>query len=205
MKDGGTGGIVLCGGKSRRMGRPKLALPFGPETMLARVVRLLGQVVEPVIVVAAVGQELPKLPNSVLVGRDRHPDRGPLEALAVGLRSMADHAEAAFVTACDVPLLMPEFARRMVQLSVGYDVAVPHIDGFDEPLAAIYRTGVVPRIDRLLADGRRRPADLFDQVCTRRVTAAELADVDPDLRSLQNVNSPADYQAALAMAGLQRL
>ena len=47
------GGIVLCGGKSERMGRPKLLLPFGDETMLARVVRIVGQVVSPVVVVAA--------------------------------------------------------------------------------------------------------------------------------------------------------
>jgi len=54
-----AGGIVLCGGKSTRMGVPKATLPFGPETMLQRVVRLLGTVVSPVVVVAAQGQPLP--------------------------------------------------------------------------------------------------------------------------------------------------
>ena len=50
----GFGGIVLCGGKSTRMGRPKLSLPFGDETMLSRVVRIVSQVVSPVVVVASV-------------------------------------------------------------------------------------------------------------------------------------------------------
>ena len=58
----------LCGGKSTRMGVPKATLPFGPETMLQRVVRLLGTVVSPIVVVAARGQELPELPPR----RDRH-------------------------------------------------------------------------------------------------------------------------------------
>ena len=200
-----TGGIVLCGGKSRRMGRPKLSLPFGRETMLARVVRLVGEAVEPVVVVAAEGQELPQLPAEVLVARDRHTDRGPLEGLAVGLKRITDLAEAAFITACDVPLLLPEFVRRMVQLSAGYDVTVPHVDGFDEPLAAVYHTNVLAEIEKLLAADRRRPVDLFDRVRTRRVTAEELIDADPDLRSLRNVNSPADHRAALAMAGLESL
>ena len=57
-----AGGIVLCGGKSTRMGVAKAVLPFGPETMLQRVVRLLGTVVAPIVVVAARDQELPPLP-----------------------------------------------------------------------------------------------------------------------------------------------
>ena len=59
-----VGAIVLCGGMSRRMGRPKAWLPFGPdEVMLQRVVRLVREVVGPVVVVAAPEQELPMLPG----------------------------------------------------------------------------------------------------------------------------------------------
>ena len=176
-------------------------LPFGRETMLARVVRLLGEAVDSVVVVAAAGQALPELPPNVEVLRDRHKDCGPLEGVAVGLRAIAPEAEAAFATGCDVPLLLPEFVRRMIELSAGYDVAVPRVDGFDEPLAAVYRTCVLPRVEALLDRGRLRPAFLFDEVRTRRVTADELADVDPKLQSLANVNTPADYRAALVEIG----
>jgi len=65
-----AGGIVLCGGKSTRMGAPKATLPFGPETMLQRVVRLLGTVVSPIVAVAAREQVLPSLPDHVIVTRD---------------------------------------------------------------------------------------------------------------------------------------
>ena len=54
-----VGGIVLCGGQSTRMGRPKAWLPFAGELMLQRVVRLLGTAVQPIVVVAAPEQELP--------------------------------------------------------------------------------------------------------------------------------------------------
>jgi molybdopterin-guanine dinucleotide biosynthesis protein A len=100
-------GIILCGGKSRRMGRPKVMLPFGPETMLQRVVRLLGQAVDVTVVVATAGQELPELPSAVVLARDRRPDRGPLEGLAAGLGALGDRAELAFLCGCDVPLLVP--------------------------------------------------------------------------------------------------
>src|SRR6476620_9886109 len=99
-----VGGIVLCGGRSTRMGTSKAMLPFGPETMLQRVVRLLGTVVSPIIVVAAPEQSLPKLPDEVAVICDEREHRGPLEGLRVGLKALPNFVEAAYVTGCDVPL-----------------------------------------------------------------------------------------------------
>ena len=73
------GAIILCGGRSSRMGLPKLSLPFGPELMLPRVVRLvragLGLAATPIVVVAAPDQELPPLPVDVRVVRDRREGR----------------------------------------------------------------------------------------------------------------------------------
>src|SRR5213075_573405 len=97
-----VGGIVLCGGRSRRMGRAKATLPFGPELMLQRVVRLLSEVVEPIVVVAAPGQELPPLAASVQIARDEREGRGPLEGLSAGLAAMAGRADAVYATSCDV-------------------------------------------------------------------------------------------------------
>src|SRR5205809_2559240 len=88
------GGIILAGGKSSRMGLAKATLPFGPELMLQRVVRLLGSVVQPIVVVAAPGQELPPLPHGLLIARDEREARGPLEGLFAGLSAIAPHAEA---------------------------------------------------------------------------------------------------------------
>ena len=198
-----NGAIVLCGGKSGRMGRPKAMLPFGPETMLERVVGRVRAVGGPVVAVAAIRQELPALGPGVRVARDRRAGRGPLEGIRAGLAALRGEVEAAFVTGCDVPLLVPDFVRRMVELAAGFDVAVPHVGGHDEPLSAVYRTGVLPQVEALLAADRLRPAFLFDRVRTRRVTPDELADVDPDLASLANVNSPAEYAAVLRRAGLE--
>lgn len=187
------------------MGRPKAMLPFGPERMIQRVVRLLGEAVAPIVVVAAADQELPELPPSVLVARDRLPDRGPLEGIAAGLGALAGRAEAAYVTACDVPLLVPGFVRRVIELAAGYDVAVPHVGGRDEPLAAVYRASVRPVVEELLAAGRLRPPLLFDRVRTRRIPREALVDADPALDTIANVNTLADYRAALARAGFRVL
>jgi len=196
-----AGGIVLCGGQSTRMGRSKALLPFGPETMLQRVVRLLGSVVQPIVAVAAVDQVLPALPASVIVTRDERGGRGPLEGLRAGLKALPPEIEGAYVTSCDVPLLVPGFVGQMLDLTEGFDIAVMEIDGFAHPLSAVYCRTTLPYIEDLLARDRLRPAFLFDAVRTRRITAAEITS-DPDLRTLRNLNTPEDYERALADAGV---
>lgn len=195
------GGVVLCGGKSTRMGSPKALLPFGSETMLQRVVRLLGEVVSPMVVVAAVDQELPALPRDVIVTRDEREARGPLEGLRAGLKALPPDVEAAYVTSCDVPLLVPNFVRQMLDLARGYDVAVMEIDGFTHPLSAVYRRTTLPVVEDLLAHDRLRPVFLFDAVKTRRVRPDEMT-ADPELRTLRNLNTREDYERALVEAGL---
>jgi molybdopterin-guanine dinucleotide biosynthesis protein A len=199
------GAIILCGGKSSRMGRDKATLPFGPEQMLQRVVRLVREVVEPanIVVVAAPDQELPMLPAAVAVARDLHKDRGPLEGLAAGLRQLAGRADAAYATACDVPLLKPAFVARMFELLGDHEIAVPRDGEHHHPLSAVYRVSVLLHVERLLSADRLRPRFLFDEVHTREVPVEYLRSVDPDLSTLKNLNYSVDYEAALSAAGFK--
>jgi len=194
---------VLCGGKSTRMGVPKATLPFGPETMLQRVVRLLGTVVSPIVVVAAREQSLPPLPDDVVVTHDEREQRGPLEGLRAGLKALPSSVQFAYITSCDVPLLVPEFVERMVELLGDHDIAVMEIDGFPHPLSAVYRRDTLPHVESLLENDKLRPVFLFDAVRTRRVRPEEMISVDPELRTLRNLNTPEDYLAALKEAGYQ--
>jgi len=183
------------------MGVPKATLPFGPETMLQRVVRLLGTVVSPIVVVAAREQSLPELPSDIVVTRDEREQRGPLEGLRAGLKALPSSVEFAYITSCDVPLLVPAFVERMVELLGDHDIAVMEIDGFAHPLSAVYRRATLPRVESLLENDRLRPVFLFDAVRTRRVRPEEMITVDPQLRTLRNLNTPEDYSAALIEAG----
>src|SRR5688572_25531949 len=133
------GGVVLCGGKSSRMGYAKALLPFGHEVMLQRVVRILGDVVSPIVVVAAPGQDLPNMPAETLIAYDRREGRGPLEGLLAGLTALQGQCDAAYVSSCDAPRLAPAFAERMTQLLGERQIAVPCEGKFCHPLAAVYR------------------------------------------------------------------
>lgn len=196
------GGIVLCGGKSSRMGRPKLLLPFGEELMLQRVVRILGEVVTPIVVVAAPQQELPPLPSAVRIARDEQEHLGPLAGLGVGLAALAGEVEAAFAVSCDLPLLKPAFIRAVIDALGEHDLSVPEDETYYHPLAAVYRTRLAPVIEKLVLGGGRRPAFLIESANSRIVNVEDLRRVDPQLDSLRNLNTPEDYAAALQSAGL---
>jgi molybdopterin-guanine dinucleotide biosynthesis protein A len=203
-----TAGIVLAGGRSSRMGTPKAALEWHGSTLLRRAVGIVGRGVDgPVVVVRAPGQALPRLPDSVEVVEDAREGRGPLQGLAAGLAAVRDRAEAAYVSSTDVPLLHPRFIRRVLAaLEPDVDVALPHVGGFPQPLAAAYRTALVDVVERLIAEDRMRPAFLFERARVRELTEddllgdGELALADPELLSVLNLNEPDDYERARARA-----
>src|SRR5438067_8799000 len=159
-----VGGILLCGGRSSRMGRPKAWLPFAGELMLPRVARLLGEAVAPLVVVAAPGQDVPPLPDEIAIVRDEEKGRGPLQGLQAGLTALRGQADAAYLSSCDVPFLKPAFVRRLVELLDGHDVCVPRVGEYHHPLAAVYRIGVLGMVERLLSEDRLRPFFLFESV-----------------------------------------
>lgn len=200
------GVVILCGGKSSRMGTSKARLPFGNEVMLQRVVRLVSEVVaaKNIVVVAAVGQELPDLPTEITVARDAREGRGPLEGLAAGLRAIPSQVEAVYATSCDVPLLQPAFVAQMFHSLDSHDIAVPRDGKFHHPLAAVYRVSVLGHVEKLLAADRLRPFFLFQELNTLEVPVDELRTVDPQLATLENLNRPEDYQRALEACGFQR-
>jgi len=179
------------------MGRPKAWLPFGDEVLLQRVVRVLSEIVDPIVVVAAPDQPLPALPDSTIIARDAREFLGPLNGLAEGLAALANRAEVAYLTSCDVPFLRPDFVRRVLERLGDASVCLPEVGGFKHPLAAAYRVDVLPVVGALLDAGRLRPVYVTESVTTRVLGAEDFIDVDPDLASLRNVNTPDEYETAL--------
>ena len=195
--------IVLCGGKSSRMGFPKWQLPFGDERMLDRILRVTGEVTETQVVVAAEGQALGGLPTNVQLAYDEQPERGPLQGIHAGLKALPPGIQAAYVTSCDVPMLCTEFVNALFALlGPKTDIVVPKQENFYHPLSAVYRPRVLPKVADLLAADRLRPVFLFDQVDTQRISVEALRNVDPKLDSLRNLNDADSYLRSIQEAGL---
>ena len=183
------------------MGQDKAWLQFGAETMLERIVRIVSEVVTPVVVVAAADQRLPELPNHVEIVPDRMAGSGPLEGLRSGLATLAGRTELAYVTSCDAPLLQPAFMRRVIELLGDASAAVPYVNNQYQPLAGVYRTDIVRILDELLYLHQLALQGIFLRINVRKIEPQELIEVDPELHSLLNLNDPAAYANALKIAG----
>jgi molybdopterin-guanine dinucleotide biosynthesis protein A len=211
--------IVLCGGRSTRLGRDKAALAFGEETLLARVVRLVGEAADEVLVVAREGQVLPEPRGAhaaataaaqaappaepysrARIVRDAADGLGPLAGIAAGLAAI--RGERALVVACDMPLLRPALARRMLQLARDAAALVPVLDGYPVPTCAVYARGAAARARELVAARELRPRVFLESIGARYVPADELRDADPELESFLDCDTEHEYQAALRAAGL---
>jgi molybdopterin-guanine dinucleotide biosynthesis protein A len=203
-----AGAIILCGGESVRMGRDKAALPFGRHaTLLGQMVSILEQVMprRQILIVAGHEQSLPIPPDGVTIMSETEAGRGPLAALVFGLQRLPFGVDAAFVCGCDAPLLKPEFVDRLLELGQPTDEAViPADDNRLYPLAAVYRPKCLPRLRSALAEGERslHRALRRGHVIMREVRVEHLRDVDPNLDSLVNCNTPEEYEQALRRARL---
>jgi molybdopterin-guanine dinucleotide biosynthesis protein A len=184
------------------MGASKALLPFGPESMLARIARIVAEVARPLTVVAAADQPLPPLSSAVRVVHDRTPQQGPLEGLAAGLAALQGQADRALVVSCDLPLLSAEFLNHLIALAPPQRVAVVASGQRLHPLLGLYPLTILPQVEAQLAAGTRRMTDLLAAI---GAVSLDTTIWPAHLRASQvltNVNTTAQYARALALAGL---
>ena len=187
--------VILTGGKSSRMGRPKALLPFAGEPLIAHVVRGLNRMFAEAVVVAAPEQELPPLP-AVLV-RDEIAYLGPVSGIYHGLN--ASTKEVCFVTSCDAPFLNPQLITYLLSQISDYDVVVPYWQERFQPLHAVYRRSVMTLLKEQLERGELRPIFLYDKVRTLKIDEDQVSQFDADGLSFLNMNAPEEYEAALSL------
>jgi len=185
--------VVLTGGKSSRMGRPKALLLFDGEPLIVHLVRALKRMFAETVIVAAPDQELPDLPATLV--RDEVAYQGPVGGIYYGLKAAS--GEFCFVTSCDVPFLNPALISYLTSQISDYDVVVPFWENRFQPLHAVYRTTVLPLLKGQLDRDELRPIYLFDKVQTCKVDEDVIRRFDPEGLSFLNMNTPDDYQRAL--------
>jgi len=184
---------VLAGGRSLRMGVDKTLLDVDGRALVSRVVDAVGEVCTHTLVVTNRPDTLvdADLPADVRVLQDEVAYQGPLGGLVTALAETTD--EWMLAVAADMPHLTPGVIHALWDLRGDADAVVPVTEKGLEPLLALYRVEpCLPAAREILATGRRRPVAVFGRVKTVQVPEAALRAVDPDLRSLININTPAD-------------
>ena len=190
-------GIVLAGGRNTRMGCDKSTLPWESSDFLHTILNKLATVCTELIVVTN-RPPLADLPDVRFVS-DIIPQLGPLSGIHAGLT----HATSpfAFITACDMPFLQPAAVSWLFSQMQDWDVIAPGDENFTEPMFACYSKSCIPVIENLLRLDIRKTQALFQHTRCKLIPLSELRQFDPTLQLLQNINAPADYQAALRKTG----
>jgi molybdopterin-guanine dinucleotide biosynthesis protein A len=189
-------GVLLAGGKSRRMGTDKAHLEVDGVPLLERVAQVFRRTFSSNMVVANDTSAYTGLGFPVYT--DVYRDRGSLVGIYTGLlKAETPHV---FCASCDMPFLNERLIRHLVDLREGFDLVLPFSDHGREPLHAVYAKACLGPMEKLIAEDKMAIMGVFSQVRMHKVTPEEVAEFDPKFLSFMNCNTPEDLQTAASLA-----
>ncbi len=179
--------IILAGGESRRMGRVKPLISTPSGTMLDHIVHRLVPLFSEVIVT---GHSKILVPIGVRWVEDRYSAHSPLVGIEAGLTAAAH--ERCFVIACDMPFAELALVSHFIALAHGTDAVIPVVNGYDEPLFAVYTKSSLPMIRAAIAADMLKVGAICAKLHADRIEEEELRTFDRELNSFINLNTPRD-------------
>jgi molybdenum cofactor guanylyltransferase len=190
-------GVLLAGGKSRRMGEDKRYLVVGEQTLLERGLGVLRSMFHEVLVVIA--QDSAPLDIDARVVRYLVPDCGSLGGIYTGLT----HATSPyiFVVACDMPFLNQAVITQFTNRRDTADIVMARLATRLHPMHALYGKGCLPAMEQMIVVRQLKIQELVSHTSLRvqYVTEADLLSIDPSWRSFHNVNTPEDLEVACSL------
>ena len=188
-------GVLLAGGKSRRMGQDKRFLELEGRTLLERALSILETLFpEVIVVVAEPAPQLTGLRHRVVT--DLIPNCAALGGLYTGL-SYAGQPRV-FAAGCDMPFLDPAVIKWMIGLDQPSEIVMAQLTSGLQPMHAIYSKACLPHLERMAVAQNLKVQDLCQAsgLSIRLVSEDEIREVDPQFLSFLNVNTPADLEFA---------
>ncbi len=186
---------ILAGGKSTRMGKEKPFLPIRGASLIALVAGALREYFPEVFVIS--DETAAFVPLGLRVVPDVLPGNDSLGGVYTAVSATA--ASHVFVTACDMPFLQPALMAGLADRVEGWDVVVPIHRGYPEPLCAVYGAGCEAPIRSRIERKELKVVNFFDEVRVLRIEEDEWRCWDPEGLSFRNINTPAEYEAALKL------
>ena len=190
-------GVLLAGGKSRRMGEDKRNLVVGERTLLERGLDVLRSIFQEVLVVIA--QDSPPLDVDARVVRDLVSDCGSLGGVYTGLKQAT--TPYIFVVACDMPFLDQTVISQFTRRRATADIVMARLAARLHPTHALYGRGCLSVMHQMMLARQLKIQELVSNrsLQVEYITEADLLTIDPSWRSFHNVNTPADLVAARAL------
>lgn len=189
-------GLILCGGRSRRMGRPKAFLPFAGRTIIEHLIETVRDLFDELFLVSNEPDSVSHLGVDVI--KDILPYRGPLGGILSGL--LVSGNPYAFVIACDMPLITRKLIRHLAAQRHDADVVVlAHKEGI-EPLLGVYSKECVKALEDSFFSGKLKVQDFLEGLRAKICVYPEDELSEGQLPDFFNVNTPYDYSEVLLRA-----
>jgi len=193
-------GVILAGGKNRRMGLDKCMLEFKGKPLIMYSEAALRINVDEILV--SVSQERDTAPLIKLLGEDivlvidEDKYLGPVHGMLSAFRRAKGDYVA--VAPCDSPFIKPEFYKMLFELVQNYDGVVPMINNHWEPLHAVYeRKKTISAIEQILSEGYNKPIDTYSILNIRKISLEEIVTFCEEFTSFFNINTKNDMMDAL--------
>lgn len=189
--------VILAGGKSKRFGKNKAFLKIGGRILIDQIVEKMGRLSNEIIIVTNILKKFDYLPKkfdylNVKLIKDIIPYKGSLGGIYSGLLFAKNNS--IFVVACDMPFLNIPLLKYIISFFQDYDVVIPKINNFFEPLHAIYSKKCIKPIKRLIDENNLKIIDFFKDVNVKFVKKNEIEKFDPDFLSIFNINTLEDLK-----------
>lgn len=184
--------VILAGGRSTRFGRDKLAEPVAGRPLLQHAIEAVTPLATEVLVVAAPDAN-PALPAGVTLVHDAIAYEGPLAGLLTGLRAARE--PVVLVVGGDMPTLVAAVIESMLRGldAPDVDAVILEADGRARPLPMVVRRErALAAAERLVGSGERRLGALPEDLVTRILAEATWRAIDPEGRSVRDIDRPAD-------------
>lgn len=199
-------GVILAGGKSRRMGQNKALLQLGEASLIEHVIRRMRRVTDELLLITNAPAEYTHL--GVPMYTDMIPNAGALGGIYTGL-THASH-DPVLCVACDSPFLVPNLLTYLVSVLDEYDAVMPYTykappsDNKDAPitlqtLCAAYSKRCLPIIELMLQESELRVHALQKRANILTLAPEIWKTHDSEGHSFFNVNTPEDFEKAQTM------
>lgn len=192
---GEVSGVVLAGGKSKRMGMDKRHLSVHGKPLLDRVTSVLLELFPEVLLVLA-EEDISKQDDRIRIVTDLVPGCAAVGGLYTGLYHSC-HPRV-FVVACDMPFINPAVIELFLQKADATDIVLAQLVTGLQPLHGLYSKHCLPFLKAMIDARDLRLQNIADQqgLAVHRIPETEIKRLDPQLLSFLNVNSPADLELA---------
>lgn len=183
---------VLAGGQSSRMGTDKSFVQLNGKPLIQHVLETVRLLSVPITLIT--NDPEPYRAFGLPIFSDIFPEKGSLG----GLYTAISYSSTPYTLciACDMPFLNQALLLYLMRQCEGFDAVVPRIGGRPQPIHAVYGGGCLSPIKRQIEEGQLRVRELYPRIKCRFVDDDELKQIDPELKSFTNINTPEEMEQA---------